>query len=52
MATSGILYSLVANRPVILAEYSRISGDFEKIIQAILDKIPPNDSKLTYVYDE
>ncbi|KAJ1673074.1 hypothetical protein EV182_005941 [Spiromyces aspiralis] len=49
---TGILYSLVAHRPVILAEYSETTADYEKVVQAILEKIPPNDSKLTYVYDQ
>jgi len=42
---------LVARGPVILAEYTGSSGNFTQVTQAILDKIPPNNSKLTYVYD-
>ncbi|KAJ1935445.1 hypothetical protein FBU59_005384 [Linderina macrospora] len=51
MASAGIIYALVARGPVILAEHSNTTGNFQQITQVILDKIPPNDSKLTYVYD-
>ncbi|KAJ1965273.1 hypothetical protein GGI12_000877 [Dipsacomyces acuminosporus] len=51
MASSGIIYALVARGPVILAEHSNTTGNFQQVTQAILEKIPPNDSKLTYVYD-
>lgn len=47
----GIIYALVARGPVILAEHSTTTGNFQQVTQAILDKIPPNNSKLTYVYD-
>ncbi|KAJ2224282.1 hypothetical protein IWW45_008129, partial [Coemansia sp. RSA 485] len=49
--SSGIIYALVARRSVILSEHSNTTGNFQQITQAILEKIPPNDSKLTYVYD-
>ncbi|KAJ1814002.1 hypothetical protein LPJ56_003195 [Coemansia sp. RSA 2599] len=49
--SSGIIYALVARRSVILAEHSNTTGNFQQITQAILEKIPPADSKLTYVYD-
>ncbi|KAI8325964.1 synaptobrevin domain-containing protein [Martensiomyces pterosporus] len=51
MASSGIIYALVARGPIILAEHSNTTGNFQQVTQAILEKIPPNDSKLTYVYD-
>ncbi|KAJ2078541.1 hypothetical protein H4R24_004400 [Coemansia sp. RSA 988] len=51
MSSSGIIYALVARGPVALAEHSSTTGSFQQVTQAILEKIPPNDSKLTYVYD-
>ncbi|KAL1918604.1 uncharacterized protein VTP21DRAFT_2626 [Calcarisporiella thermophila] len=47
----GIIYALVARGSVILAEHTDSTGNFTQATQAILDKIPPNNSKLTYVYD-
>ncbi|KAG9307254.1 hypothetical protein G9A89_017082 [Geosiphon pyriformis] len=47
----SLVYGLVARGPVILTEYTSSSGNFTQITQAILEKIPPNNSKLTYVYD-
>ncbi|KAJ2334149.1 hypothetical protein GGH91_005773, partial [Coemansia sp. RSA 2671] len=49
--SSGIIYALVAREQAILAEHSATTGNFQQVTQAILAKIPPNDSKLTYVYD-
>ncbi|KAJ1914709.1 hypothetical protein IWQ60_004056 [Tieghemiomyces parasiticus] len=47
----SIITALVARGPIILAEHSAESGNFSTVTQAILEKIPPNNSKLTYVYD-
>ncbi|KAJ2503467.1 hypothetical protein GGH96_000257 [Coemansia sp. RSA 1972] len=47
----GIIYALVARGPVVLAEHSTTPTNFQQVTHAILSKIPPNDSKLTYVYD-
>ncbi|RHZ63262.1 hypothetical protein Glove_330g35 [Diversispora epigaea] len=47
----SLIYGLVARGSVILAEYTNSSGNFTQVTQAILEKIPPNNSKLTYVYD-
>ncbi|KAF9208408.1 Vesicle-associated membrane protein [Haplosporangium sp. Z 27] len=47
----SIIYALVARGTVILAEYTNSSGNFTTVTEAILVKIPPNNSKLTYVYD-
>jgi vesicle-associated membrane protein 7 len=47
----SIIYGLVARGSVILAEHTSSSGNFTQVTQAILEKIPPNNSKLTYVYD-
>ncbi|CAJ0762775.1 11966_t:CDS:2, partial [Entrophospora sp. SA101] len=37
--------------PIILTEFTNSKGNFTQVTQVILEKIPPNDSKLTYVYD-
>ncbi|KAJ1978871.1 hypothetical protein H4R33_005860 [Dimargaris cristalligena] len=47
----AIITALVARGPIILAEHATESGNFNTVTQAILEKIPPNNSKLTYVYD-
>ncbi|KAF8980725.1 hypothetical protein BGZ46_003762, partial [Entomortierella lignicola] len=47
----SIIYALVARGSLILAEYTNTSGNFTTVTEAILEKIPPNNSKLTYVYD-
>ncbi|KAG0248233.1 Vesicle-associated membrane protein, partial [Actinomortierella ambigua] len=47
----SIIYALVARGSIILAEYTNSSGNFTTVTEAILGKIPPNNSKLTYVYD-
>ncbi|KAI9320113.1 synaptobrevin domain-containing protein [Dichotomocladium elegans] len=47
----SLIYAVVAHEAVILAEHSNSSGNFGQVTQAILEKIPPNNSKLTYVYD-
>ncbi|KAJ1970559.1 hypothetical protein H4R35_005793 [Dimargaris xerosporica] len=46
-----ILIALVARGPIVLAEHATETGGFTNVTQAILEKIPPNNSKLTYVYD-
>ncbi|KAJ3110369.1 Vesicle-associated membrane protein [Phlyctochytrium bullatum] len=45
------MQSLVARGPVILAEHATTTGNFTTITQHILEKIPDEDSKMTYVYD-
>ncbi|KAJ2400091.1 hypothetical protein GGI23_002255 [Coemansia sp. RSA 2559] len=51
-SSSGIIYALVSRGPVVLAEHATTTaGNFQQVTLAILDKIPPNDSKLSYVYD-
>ncbi|KAI7834200.1 vesicle-associated membrane protein [Kickxella alabastrina] len=50
-SSSGIIYALVSRGSQILAEHSTTTGNFHQITQTILSKIPPNNSKLTYVYD-
>ncbi|RCH85313.1 Vesicle-associated membrane protein [Rhizopus stolonifer] len=47
----SLIYGLVARGSVVLTEHMNSSGNFATVTQAILEKIPPNNSKLTYVYD-
>ncbi|RKP08683.1 Longin-like domain-containing protein [Thamnocephalis sphaerospora] len=47
----SIIYGLVARGPTILAEHTASTGNFTTVTQHILEKIPAEDSKLTYVYD-
>eukprot|EP00163_Fabomonas_tropica_P027286 TRINITY_DN5210_c0_g1_i5.p1 TRINITY_DN5210_c0_g1~~TRINITY_DN5210_c0_g1_i5.p1 ORF type:complete len:261 (+),score=73.83 TRINITY_DN5210_c0_g1_i5:488-1270(+) len=48
---AGIIYSLVARGSTVLAEFTTTSGNFTTVTRRILDKIPPEDSKMSYVYD-
>ncbi|KAG0343861.1 Vesicle-associated membrane protein, partial [Podila humilis] len=47
----SIIYALVARGTIILAEYTSSSGNFTTVTEAILEKIPDQNSKLSYVYD-
>lgn len=46
-----IIYALVARKSTVLAEYTSSTGNFTTVTQAILEKIPSHDSKMSYVYD-
>ena len=50
-ATMPIIYSLVARGGTVLAEHASTTGNFAKVAQSILDKIPASNSKMSYVYD-
>ncbi|KAF9067923.1 synaptobrevin-domain-containing protein, partial [Rhodocollybia butyracea] len=45
------IHALVAQRSTILAEHKAGSRDFSQATQTILSKIPPNNSRLSYVWD-
>ncbi|KAH8823180.1 VAMP synaptobrevin-like protein [Flagelloscypha sp. PMI_526] len=47
----SLLHALVARGKVVLAEGSTGSKDFSSATQTILSKIPPGDSKMTYVLE-
>eukprot|EP01137_Pigoraptor_chileana_P027799 Opistho-2@10815 len=47
----SIIYSLVSRGSTVLAEYTEKTGNFTTITQSIIEKIPPQDTKMTYVYD-
>jgi vesicle-associated membrane protein 7 len=46
-----IIYALVARGPTVLAEHASTTGNFAKVTQSILEKIPATNSKMSYVYD-
>ncbi|KAN0036517.1 hypothetical protein ACTFIV_001815 [Dictyostelium citrinum] len=47
-----IIYSLVARGSSVLAEFTSTNGNFVTITRRILDLIPPNDTKMSYVYEK
>ncbi|KAJ1453214.1 synaptobrevin-domain-containing protein [Pelagophyceae sp. CCMP2097] len=47
-----ILYALVARGSTVLAEFTFTSGNFPTITRVLLGKIPEDDGKMSYVYDE
>lgn len=46
-----IVYALVARQKTVLAEYTSSSGNFPTVTRVLLAKIPVNDSRMSYVYD-
>ncbi|THV05374.1 VAMP/synaptobrevin-like protein [Dendrothele bispora CBS 962.96] len=48
----SLIHALVARGSTILAEHKAGSRDFSSATQTILSKIPPNNSKLTYVWEQ
>ncbi|KAF8751678.1 VAMP synaptobrevin-like protein [Rhizoctonia solani] len=47
----SLIHALVARESVILAENRSGKRDFSNAVATILSKIPPNNSKLTYVWN-
>eukprot|EP01120_Amphizonella_sp_Union-15-10_P014660 TRINITY_DN719_c0_g4_i1.p1 TRINITY_DN719_c0_g4~~TRINITY_DN719_c0_g4_i1.p1 ORF type:complete len:281 (-),score=41.67 TRINITY_DN719_c0_g4_i1:125-967(-) len=50
-APPSIIYALVARGTTILAEHSTRSGNYNKVVNRILEKIPPQDGRLSYVFE-
>ncbi|EMD36448.1 hypothetical protein CERSUDRAFT_115468 [Gelatoporia subvermispora B] len=48
----SLIHALVARGSTILAEHQAGERDFSQATQTILSKIPPNNSKLTYVWEQ
>jgi len=48
----SLIHALVARNAVILAENRTGKRDFSQAVSTILSKIPPNNSKLTYVWEQ
>jgi hypothetical protein len=49
-----LIYCVVARGTTILAEHSLrgTSGNFAKVVQRILEKILPNDGRMSYVFEK
>jgi len=49
-----IVYALISRQKTVLAEYTATSatGNFPTITRMLLEKIPANDGKMSYVYDD
>jgi vesicle-associated membrane protein 7 len=47
-----ILYALVARSKNVLAEYTSAQGNFPTVTRVLLSKIPEQDGKMSYVYDQ
>eukprot|EP00850_Spirogloea_muscicola_P004183 SM000017S02923 [mRNA] locus=s17:1140053:1141741:- [translate_table: standard] len=50
-AQQRLIYTFVARRAVVLAEYTAFSGNFSTIAVQCLAKLPPENNKLTYTCD-
>ncbi|KAG8728292.1 hypothetical protein FRC10_005093, partial [Ceratobasidium sp. 414] len=48
----SLIHALVARSSIILAENRTGKRDFSNAVSTILSKIPPNNSKLTYVWEQ
>ncbi|KAA1472674.1 VAMP/synaptobrevin-like protein [Dentipellis sp. KUC8613] len=48
----SLIHALVAQGATILAEHQAGQRDFSQATQTILSRIPPNNSKLTYVWEQ
>ncbi|KAJ6598280.1 VAMP synaptobrevin-like protein [Mycena vulgaris] len=48
----SLIHALVARGSTILAEHQAGKQNFSQATQTIISKIPPNDSKLTYVWEQ
>ncbi len=47
----SLVYALVARGKVVLAEFTATSGNFPTVTRVLLSKIPHQDGKMSYVYD-
>lgn len=48
----SILYSLVAKDGVVLGEYTSRAGNFQTVTRLLLPRIPTDNERVSYVYDE
>ncbi|RHY92106.1 hypothetical protein DYB35_012865 [Aphanomyces astaci] len=46
------VYALVSRGKTVLAEFTASSGNFPTVTRVLLAKIPTEDSKMSYVYDQ
>ena len=45
-----VLFAVVARGQTILAKYASCAGNFTEVVDQVLSKIPPENSKLTYTH--
>ena len=43
-----IYYALLARRSVVLCDHADVSGNFESLAQAVLERLPTADTKISY----
>eukprot|EP00995_Heteronema_vittatum_P010223 NODE_565_length_1289_cov_263.197581_g407_i0.p1 GENE.NODE_565_length_1289_cov_263.197581_g407_i0~~NODE_565_length_1289_cov_263.197581_g407_i0.p1 ORF type:complete len:222 (+),score=85.33 NODE_565_length_1289_cov_263.197581_g407_i0:72-737(+) len=48
----NIIYSLVARGKIVLADCARTTGNFQSVATRILEKIPSENGRMSYVYDD
>eukprot|EP00029_Vermamoeba_vermiformis_P002664 TRINITY_DN1303_c0_g1_i1.p1 TRINITY_DN1303_c0_g1~~TRINITY_DN1303_c0_g1_i1.p1 ORF type:complete len:255 (+),score=65.63 TRINITY_DN1303_c0_g1_i1:18-782(+) len=46
-----ILYAVVARGTVVLAEYAAKTGNIDKVVKKLLEKIPSADGRMSYVFE-
>jgi len=46
-----ILYAVVARGTVVLAEYAAKTGNIDKVVKKLLEKIPSSDGRMSYVFE-
>jgi hypothetical protein len=46
-----LIYALVGRGKTVLAEYTCAQGNFPTVTRILLAKIPPQDTRMSYVYD-
>jgi len=51
MQGGEISYALIANGRAVLTECSTSKGNFPQVTRQLLNKIPPKDDKISYIYD-
>lgn len=47
----GLLYALVGRGTVVLAECSQVSGNASVVALSLLEKLPPGDTKASFISD-
>jgi len=47
-----LIYALISRTSDVLAEYTSAKGNFSTVTRVLLKKIPPDDARLSYIYDE
>jgi len=48
----ALLYAVVARGTTILAQYASCTGNFLEVVEQVLSKIKPDNSKFTYTHSK